>query len=622
MADSLIIAGSIELVGAGADGGPGVESALPLCPGAIFTVDTGFDMGSPQPIVDIVESLILNGERPYGTRASNRTITLPVSVTAPSRTLLSGALETLLQLIDQQTWTLTWTRDGSGLPLVLDCFRANPSKPAYNLTDAQQFYASITVEFQALPYGRSDIAQQLTFASPLAGTSAPPAPVTLDTFTSVAAIAQFSRSTQALVGTYSAEWNPDAAPAYDANGNNIPAPVYTQTISAKNITGMQAIGLWVGFGSNYTQFYHLSTDPVTYNFTLTDGSGNVLSFGTSTSNQNVSANPADPNWTYVTANIPQGQSFNYADVVAYSIEVQNYSSYYTGNLLVYLNLYLNDFQAIPVSASAVAGTRGSIYTLGGIIGTASAPLALQFTQATPSNTFKTLIAHRPGPDSPPSLLPLLTVGAGSDTPNGGTFYPVPSLVTGLNGVFGGTYSIMLVNETWNTPSASRTVTVTVYQYEQPGGSYVTASVSQTFVPSAFVTNGMLVMGELTLPINDIAPDNTDAYFEITVTDTNTSDRFLDCLFLDTMGQTVWANLAASSYVTYYIDAPDTDRDLGRVLGSTSGRAQATSVLASSFVSGGPLTVDPGSNVLLCYCIEGAPALAAYYYPAWYLDRLA
>src|ERR1700691_4108531 len=192
MADSLQLGGVIELLG----GGSGVVSTLTL--------------GSPQPIIDIVESLVLNGERPYGTRASNRTVTLPVSITAPDRITLAGAVETLLQLIDQQTWTLQWTRDpgtGTPLPLILDCFRANPSKPVYNLIDAQQFSADITVEVQALPYGRSDVAQQLTFASPISGTTPPPAPVTLDNFTSVTALRYWSRSTISVVGSYSARFD-------------------------------------------------------------------------------------------------------------------------------------------------------------------------------------------------------------------------------------------------------------------------------------------------------------------------------------------------------------------------------------------------------------------------------
>ena len=629
MADSLIVAGSIELLGMGTSGANGVVSSLPLCKGAVFTVDPGLDMGSPQPVVDLVESLILNGERPYGTRASNRTISLPISIIAPTRTLLAGAIETLLALIDQQTWTLQWTRDpgsGTALPLILDCFRANPSKPVYNLIDAVQMQASITIEFQALPYGRSGTSQQLTFASPIGGTSAPPSPVTLDSFSSVASIAQWSQSSQHVVGSYSAEWNPGAAPADNPDGAGMVAD-YVQAISGANITGLPNIGFWAGFGSSYYYFIGYFS-PFTFNITLTDNLGRTISFGV-TQSCTVSSSNGSPAWTYVTAPIPQGAAFNYADVTGYEIVITNNTYFFGGGgggpggvtQLTFVVAYLNDLQAIAVSAGSAASIRGTIYTLQGITGTAPAPLSLQFAQSG-GTAFQTLIAHRPGPDAPASLSPFVSVGNGGDTPNGSTFYTIPSLVTGINATFDGTYSIMLTAETWSSPSTSRQVTVTVYQYEQSGGTSATATVSRTFTPSTDVTNGMVVLGELTLPVSDIAPDNVDAYFAITVTDTNTADRFLDCIFLDTMGQTCWVNLATSNYTIFYIDAPTTDRDLGRVLGSTSGRAQATSVLASSFVSGGPLTVDPGSCTLFCYSIQGAPSLVAYFFPNWFVDRLS
>jgi hypothetical protein len=817
MADSLQLAGSIELLG----GGSGVVSTLPLCNGATFTVSPGYGLGAPQPIVDIVESLVLNGERPYGTRASNRTVTLPVSITAPDRTTLAGAIETLLQLIDQQTWTLQWTRDpgaGTPLPLILDCFRANPSKPVYNLIDAQQFSADITVEFQALPYGRSDVAQQLTFASPLTGTTAPPPPVTLDTFATVSG-SHWSRSTIAVVGSYSAVYNS----LYTFTG--VPARYVNSSLGGLDITGLLAVGFWIGAGTPYYYYYN-GLGNFTFALTLTDTSGNVLSFGTSQT-ITVSDHQASPVWTYVTVPVPQGADFDYASVAGYSFEAWNYP--YGGPSVLYTVVYLNDLQAVPASGNPVAAERGSIYTLAGVSGTAPAPMSLQFQQAgtgTPTeaiyttgsgtweapgsvssvmveNTgpggngaemtiagkggggqggeyacepaypvvpgdfyhwavgtagsqttfdgtgvvanpgasaatnsttgasgapvstnsvvfegghgangsssggggggssggsasagnpgtgttggaavtgggpggngalssghpgsagtapggagagawsgggtqaggagangqvkltytvtdpaFATLIAHRPGPDAPASLNPLIPVGSGADVPNGETFYQVPSLVTGVPAIFGGTYSVMLVADNWASPSTSRTVTVTVYQYEYPGGPSSQWPVAWTFEPATQVTNGMVTLGELTLPGNDIAPDNTQAYFAITVTSTETGDRFLDCLMLDTMGQTCWVNLPSSDYTTFYIDAPDVDRDLGRVMGSIGGRAEAVSVMASTFVSGGPMTIDPSSSaspILMAYCIEGAPSLVAYYYPAWYIDRLA
>jgi hypothetical protein len=827
VADSLIVGGLIELLG----GGAGVQSSLPLCDGATFTLSPGFDLGAPQPVVDIVESLILNGERPYGTRASNRTIKLPVAITAPDRTTLAGARETLLELIDQQTWTLTWTRDG-GLPLILDCFRASPSTPAYDLIDAQQFSDGIEIAFQALPYGRSDTANQLSFSSPITGTTAPPSAVTLDSFSSVSGT-DWSQSTQAITGSYSAFWNPGSGGSGKDVGSEGVAS-YSASAAGVDITGLVSVGLWAGFGSSY--YYYSGFPPVTFAITLHDGTGHTLSLGT-TKSVTVSDSISKPAWTYITAHIPQGNpSFAYDDITSYSISLWNSSN----GELVNVVAYLNDLQAVPVSATAAAGTRGTIYSLAGITGTAPAPISLQFQQAsatatdtfsspgaftwdapagvttgavgttagtsagggatgsgavgggaggaewafepevpfTPGNPyggfvgaggigvsgadgnagqnsyftgdggvlveantgqpghangtpgpggtgslntqhsgggagaagvasshgggagsaggpisagnpgsgatggaavsgggkggngqtassgngtagsapggggggarssgtakaggngaagqvsityasptpFSTLVAHRPGPDSPASLTPFLSVGSGGDVPNGSTLYPVPSLVSGISASFGGTYSFMLTAASWASASSAHTVTITVYQYEYASGPSITAQVSRTFTPSTDVTNGMVTIGELTLPVADIAPDNTAASFAVAVTDNFTSTRYLDCLILDTQGQTCWVNLPSTEYPIMYVDEPASDRDLGRVMGSAFGRSQAVSVLANSFVSGGPLTVDPGNaNTLLCYSMTGVPSLAAYYSPRWFLDRLS
>ena len=111
MTSSLILGNAIELLGA--EGG--VPSVNPACPGAIFLLadDGSYDLGAPAPTSSYVASLILDGERPFGRRASNRTITLPVKIVAPngSLQLLAAAREFLQQTVDQDVWTITWVRD-------------------------------------------------------------------------------------------------------------------------------------------------------------------------------------------------------------------------------------------------------------------------------------------------------------------------------------------------------------------------------------------------------------------------------------------------------------------------------------------------------------------------------
>src|SRR6266568_2678510 len=106
MSDSLKIDELFELLGGG------VPSTMPEIAGAVYRLSPGFSFGAPDPKTDYVSSLLLDGERPFGRRASNRTITLPILIKAPTRAILAAARELLQQTVDHQTFTVTWTREG------------------------------------------------------------------------------------------------------------------------------------------------------------------------------------------------------------------------------------------------------------------------------------------------------------------------------------------------------------------------------------------------------------------------------------------------------------------------------------------------------------------------------
>jgi hypothetical protein len=606
---SLIIASQVELLGGG------VVSGIPACAGARFMLGPGYDLGTQQPVTDIVGELITDGERPFGRRSSNRTLTLPVVITAPDIATLTAARETLISLIDQPSFTVTWTRDG-GLPLVLDCFRAQATTMPYSVRTDRALVGEMTLQIQALPYGRSDIPQQLTFASPASGSPAPPpSPVLLDDYESVSG-ADWSPSTSRITGTFSAHWsNPEDAGFFGFFGGQGSAAVYTSTFGPVSIAGRTTLQHWAGFASPSFYYYWQSQGMVAqFAYVLRDSSGRTLRFGTSVSSV-VPAAGSVPNWILVSATIPSSSGFDFSAVVSCAITITN-----GGGVLASTDAWLDGLSAQPVTTGAGATIRGSLYTLHGIQGTSHAPLALQLEQPDLA-PFRTLIAHRPGPDSPVSLTPFVSTTHVTDPPDGRQ-YAVTSQIAGVNARFSGTYSIVAVANSWNNPSASRTVTVTVYETEYAGGPATSQSVSRTFTPATDVQNGIAVIGELTLPGLDIPPDNIAMFHTAGITDTNRSDQFLDVLFLDTTGQTVIIN-ESQPYSVYYLDEPSPDRDLGRILGSNSDRKQAISVLDSAFVSGGPLTVDPLPAVsnLLVYSAEGAPSLLATYSARWFLDRI-
>jgi hypothetical protein len=254
--------------------------------------------------------------------------------------------------------------------------------------------------------------------------------------------------------------------------------------------------------------------------------------------------------------------------------------------------------------------------------------ALPAMQASGADTgaltpFSDLVLHIPGQDAPASLTPFVPVGGGADPPDGRE-YTVPSLLDGVFARFGGTYRFLLISNSWASPSSSRTVTVTVHQHEYTGGPSATAAVSRVLNPTAdasTIPNGYVDMGSLTLPIRAIPDQNVTAYFTVSVTSTQSGDRFLDCLFLDVQGTTVVIN-TPSDYSTFFVLEPDANVQMGQVLGSAFDLPAATSVLAYAKVSGGPMSLRPGDNAFMAYSTKGAPALSLTYWPRFYQDALS
>ena len=1064
MADSLVLANSIELLGGN------VASVNPLCPGAIFKLRHGaaFDLGAPQPTTDFVASLILDGERPFGRRASNRTIKLPVIITAPTRKILAAAREVLQQAVDQDVWTITWTRDpgpgGAPLPLVIDCFRAQPSVLTYDLVvESRAYVMQLELTIPALPYGRADIQQQISFAAPIPQTPPPPPPpVVIDTFSSISSTQHF-QSTQCIVGPRSCGWDPDDPRVGDPGGQSNRF-LYTAALSTTlNLTGMTSVAMWLGFGSRYytSLEYHGKIHGVSVYITLTDTSGNTLGFSRTGLRLPVSPVAQAPVFSRVSMPIPQGNAtFNYASVGGYTIEIVNRHD--RVRRLSWVVAYVDALTAYPPSQTVNPVIRGALYTLYGLQGTARAAATLAFQQppsagtpttitatgvgnytvpggaawlkveavgaggagasltttgngggggggayaaelvfpcvagqlipynvgaggtagaspvngqptifgpgpsgplvvtangggsatqnsstgavgglvsgnvvtfpggtgrtasgsvggggassggnsgpgltptgtaatvftspttanwtcpagvtqvyaecwgsggsggdgsgsgngagggggeyaaafvgVTPGNnysytvpaggastsvsggsgnpgasasfagdsvtviahgggagqsgytsnsggaagtgsvnsvhfpggkggsevpysgsggssagpassgndgngygsttpaptgggaggagsgatsnpgtagsapggggggtfnggvasgagaagqvrityplglgaptnngaaavpgggaggaggpsantvgsagsqpggagggacstgtaeaggagaagnlkitpyssaSFKTLIVHRPPLGAMKTFQPIVSVGAGSDAPDGTHQYSMPQPLAGINADFGGTYTVLLIASSLSGSSA-RTITVTVTQYEFAGGpSYAVSTLPVTVTP-AQVTNGILTAGVLTLPVKSVASDNANGYYSISVTDTNTSDRWLDCIFLDTMGQTVVINSTGSGYINYYLDAPEPNLDLGLIMGSNQGRPSAISVFdACQSISGGAMAIEPadGENSLFAYSADGtAPNISVSYYPSYFFDR--
>jgi hypothetical protein len=280
------------------------------------------------------------------------------------------------------------------------------------------------------------------------------------------------------------------------------------------------------------------------------------------------------------------------------------------------------------AGSAPGGGGGGAVSTGGTAnGGAGQPGKVIFTTAPAISPIKTLMVHAPGYNAPATFSPLIPAGAGLDAPDGRE-YPVPSPVEGLNARFYGTYTVITFWQTIDTPSASRTHTVTFKQYDYPGGPSTSRSAVRTLTPnteSPAILNGVVIVDTITLPCRDIADDQTAAYTTVGVTSTNASDRCLDVAVIDVTGQLLLLS-HATGFPNLWWDPPETDRDWGRILGSPADRSQAVSVLDAPLMvlSGGPLIIDPdGPGWLLAYSPDaGAPALTAGFWAAWRDSRLS
>lgn len=250
---------------------------------------------------------------------------------------------------------------------------------------------------------------------------------------------------------------------------------------------------------------------------------------------------------------------------------------------------------------------------------------VRLTWTPPLTSFNTLIIHSLGMNTDPNVNPIVPVPI-TDVPNN-TEYSVPSIGGLRPATFASTYTVMLCNYSWNsaTVGAARQVTLTVNQYEYPGGPKYSVQVTKAITPATDIVNGLVDMGEVTLPIKDYIKWNDQSYFTLSINDTDTTDRFMDVLFLDTTGQTVLINIdpgqpGYGQYVNYFIDEPTTDRDLGFCGASMQDRQHSVSVIDYAELSGGPLYIAPGDNLFMVYSTTGAPDLAVNYAPRWYLDR--
>jgi hypothetical protein len=369
--DSLILGDVVELLLGGQ------VSAHPLCPGASMVLAPGFDRGAGVPRTLEISSLLLDGSTISGRKTDNRTFSLPIKISAPTRALVNGARELLLDIVDQEKFRLQWTPDpqtGTALPLIFECFRGT-GVPAYDQDMEDQLVAYVTLTFPARPFGRSADFTTLAFPAPALSWSAPPTPVRVDDYSTVSSStnpADWSQSAQAIDDSFSARWSAAGASTF---------PAYTRTLGASvSITGLDRLSFNFGLGTSTYNDWHGGR--VTFAITITDNAAHTLSFG---GHRDVSASndPNYPNFQPVTFQIPASATFSFANVTAYSIKAWRRVTWFNTQDMEPVDTYLNGLTASASAAAVIPLVRGTTYRIGAPGGTARALMAAQFQPPAP-----------------------------------------------------------------------------------------------------------------------------------------------------------------------------------------------------------------------------------------------
>jgi hypothetical protein len=187
--------------------------------------------------------------------------------------------------------------------------------------------------------------------------------------------------------------------------------------------------------------------------------------------------------------------------------------------------------------------------------------------------------------------------------------------------------------TWDTSSLPRTLAVLVNQYEYPGASDTTGSkhqvsVSRIVTPDNDAVNGLVTIGELTLPVSDIPPENNDAYFALCIESNWLSRVDFGCgttsgsstvtdpsAVAGDVGQVIQGGTGDIPYATTIVSATP---GVGYVMS-----ASATATSSEEFVIGGGTTGDRFLD-FITLDTQGQTTLVnipgAFGYDQYYIDQ--
>lgn len=556
----------------------GAFTADLMSPTSAFRVGEGHDFADAEVITALVQDDDTDGALVVGERAGNRTVTLPLSVRAPSRALISTYVSQLRQALNTATFTLTWTPDG-GLPTVWDCFRATVKTTWSTKTD--QRWMQLEATFQALPYGRTGTPVSLNTDS------ATPSQIdSLDTasgYTITGGTGATSDTTNFTQGTASLRFTP----TYPGAPSPASSFTVTKTISSFNLVDKN---LDVAIDMLYANPNEARINDTLAFTSLTLFSASGTRTYTAWSGYALNDGGWATNYFHGTYGTSETGTFDATAVTSYSLTGSLGSNQHPG---AGISVNIDNLRVARTSGS------GGVYRFGSVQGDARAPLALTVTcQA--SRPFTRLLIHR-APARLPGFNPVFT-NPGTATTSYSVTLPAY--------LYRGQFAVLAV-----APAAGTA---------QVSFSDGTSIVTLTKTVSGADADGFAEFGFVSLPPVDVDPTNTAA--NITLSVTPGSGGISAIVLLDTAGEAVVLQNMPNIY-RVWVDPPGPGQPLPRITGSTNSTpARSTAISLTPYLAGSmhPFLVPGSDNTVTIVGYNGTftstPTLTGTYYPRWLAER--
>lgn len=600
-------------------------------PGALYNVTTGGrNLGDPKTVVASLAAQLTMGSAVVGRFTDNRHVKLDIIVIATSRTALAAACDALAYQLDQPTNTLTWNPLG-GLVTVFDCWRGQITS-SWNGTLERGFIRGMTIEFDALPFGRSDTKTTISGNSgtvALANFSTPSG-FTYKTASSsdgtlypdlLAADADPSQVPMPTTGTNHAAVTSSPPPFEGSGSTQVDANFYESKAAYSYTTISEGSSQSGGGGSSTVNVPAQGTGAIS--ITPTSGTWNLSAtpnivaavYSATYSNQAVYLKLTDSHGTSVTFTLTAtakavgqwdqfktniaGTALDLANITAWTLTVAvgYYNGYATG--LPSTPILLGELRGYPQSSTQVSTTNGGSFKFANVPGSAQANATLEMDRGG-TNTMTGIMAYR-APTGSPNTTPIIVPMSGSPT-TGATAAPT---------TLSGTYRLICAGSSFNPGTATLTVT------QKVNGTTVA---SKTFNAGNPGTVKWFDFGEVTFPFVDV-PSQATTNVTYTFAWSATIAGLTETLLIDTRGFLVWVpSFTAAKYV--WIDEATAANGLGGVYaGNAPDRSDATSLLgATGLAIAGAFSLDPGDNYLMVYCPDGLPNATTSFYPRWLHER--